>query len=237
MTLFQNWVRQATVTTSPAAWAVTVLVEAVLLVPALLMYFHALKWRTVAVFMLSGAVIIDWQVQISLVEVRICSSCANEPVSALPLSLLSSTAVQLIIGIITAVTCFGFIGLQFSRMQLSRNGLSVLVASLENVINKQKVALRDEQQSSSYLRMQTDELVRIIEAINIVRPIPKEYAWALASCSNVSTFMQLHEQAPGQLSPQPALMRSLPPTDSPIRSSISPARPTTEQCAHHCKQG
>lgn len=104
-------------------------------------------------------------------------------------------AVELITGILTAITCFGFIGLQFSRMQLSRNGLSVLVASLESVINKQKVALQEEQQNAVYRTQQADELVRMLEVINIVRPLPKEYAWALASCSNTSTFRQQVEHS------------------------------------------
>ena len=193
VTLFHNWTMQATVVSSAAAWAVSVIVEVVLLVPALLMYFHALKWRTAAVFMLSGAVMIDWQVQVSLATFEYAAATEMSP-SSLYTLLLSATAVQIITGIITAVTCFGFIGLQFSRMQLSRNGLSILVASLENVINKLKAALQQEQQQSGCLRVQADELVRMVEAINIVRPIPKEYAWALASCSNTSTFLRQHEQ-------------------------------------------
>ena len=192
--LWYNWSVQASVVSSAAGWIVTVVVDVVLLLPALLMYFHALRWRTAAVFMLAGAVMIDWQVHIYTMTFKYALTVLVTP-SALYTLLLSSTAVQLITGIITAVTCFGFIGLQFSRMQLSRNGLSVLVASLENVINKQKAALRDEQQNLAHSHIQSDELVRIIEAINIVRPIPKEYAWALASCSNTSTFRQQMEQA------------------------------------------
>ena len=194
VSLWYNWSVQASVVSSAAGWIVTVIVNVLLLLPALLMYFHALKWRTAAVFMLAGAVMIDWQVHVYTMTFKYALNVLVTP-TALYTLLLSSTAVQLITGIITAVTCFGFIGLQFSRMQLSRNGLSVLVASLENVINKQKAALRDEQQSLFYAYIQSDELVRIIEAINIVRPIPKEYAWALASCSNTSTFRQQMEQA------------------------------------------
>ena len=193
VTLWYNWSVQASVASAAAGWVVSVIVAVVLLCPALLMYFHALKWRTLAVFMLSGAVMIDWQVQLYTMTFKYALNVLVTP-SSLYTLLLSSTAVQVITGIITAVTCFGFIGLQFSRMQLSRNGLSVLVASLENVINKHKAALQEEQHQSGYLRLQADELVRMLEAINLVRPIPKEYAWALASCSNTSTFRQQADQ-------------------------------------------
>ena len=193
VTLWYNWSVQASVESAAAGWIVSVLVAIVLLCPALLMYFHALKLRTLAVFMLAGTVMVDWQVHIYTMTFKYSLTVLVTP-SALYTLLLSTTAVQLITGIITAVTCFGFIGLQFSRMQLSRNGLSVLVASLENVINKQKAALHEEQHQSSYLRLQADELVRMVEAINIVRPIAKEYAWALASCSNTSTFRQQIDQ-------------------------------------------
>ena len=192
VTLWYNWYMQATIVSAAAGWIVSISVTVVLLLPALLMYFHAFKWRTAAVFMLAGAVMIDWQVHLNRIQFQYATTALVTP-TALYTVLLSSTAVQLITGIITAITCFGFIGLQFSRMQLSRNGLSVLVASLENVINKQKSALHHEQRQSSYLQIQADELVRMVETINIVRPIPKEYAWALASCSNTSTFLQQHE--------------------------------------------
>ena len=194
VTLWYNWSVQASIVSSAVGWIVSAAVSLLLVLPALLMYFHALKWRTAAVFMLSGAVMIDWQVHMYTITFKYAASVLVTPV-ALYNVLLSSTGVQLITGIIAALTCFGFIGLQFSRMQLSRNGLSVLVASLENVINNQKTALQHEQHQASYLRVQADELVRIVEAINIVRPIPKEYAWALANCSNASTFLQLHEHA------------------------------------------
>ena len=194
VTLWYNWSVQATVVSSPVGWIVSVIVEVVFLLPALLMYFHALKWRTLAVFMLAGSVLVDWQVHLYTITFEYALHVLDTP-SPLYTLLLSSTAVSLITGIITAVTCFGFIGLQFSRMQLSRNGLSVLVASLESVINRQKAALLDEQQSSAYRALQADELVRMLEAINLVRPIPKEYAWALASQANTSTFLRSFEQA------------------------------------------
>ena len=194
VTLWYNWSVQATVVSAAAGWIVSAILVVVLLLPALLMYFHALKLRTLAVFMLGGAVIVDWQVHVYTMTYAYAPTVLNTP-SALYTLLLSSTAVSLITGIITAVTCFGFIGLQFSRMQLSRNGLSVLVASLESVINRQKAALADEQQNSAYRALQADELVRMLEAINIVRPIPKEYAWALASQANTSTFLRSFEQA------------------------------------------
>ena len=194
VTLWYNWSVQATVVSAAAGWVVSAIVAVVLVVPALLMYFHALRWRTVAVFMLAGAVMVDWQVHVYTATFEYASQVLRSP-AALYTMLLSSTAVSLITGIITAVTCFGFIGLQFSRMQLSRNGLSVLVASLESVINRQKAALAEEQQNSAYRALQADELVRMLEAINIVRPVPKEYAWALASQANTSTFLRSFEQA------------------------------------------
>ena len=220
VTLWYNWSVQATLVSAAAGWIVSVIVAIVLLLPALLMYFHALKLRTLAVFALAGVVIIDWQVHVYTMTFMYALDVYGTP-SDLYTVLLSSTAVSIITGIITAVTCFGFIGLQFSRMQLSRNGLSVLVASLENVINKQKAALTEEQHQSGHLRLQADELVRMLEAINIVRPIPKEYAWALASCSNTSTFRQQVEHCTTQ---QPMDKLAAPTTthSTPIVAARSP---------------
>ena len=184
---------QATWQASSVAWVISAIIALFLIWPAMLMYYHALKWRVMAVFMLAAAVLIDWQVHIALGSFIYASTVLSTP-SPLYTVLISSTTISLICGIICAVTCFGFVGLQFSRMKLSRNGLAVLVASLESVINKQRAVQKALQADVAAAREQADELARIIECINILRPIPKEYAFALASQANTSTLISLFDQ-------------------------------------------
>jgi len=189
-TLCSVWSVQATWQSSSAAWAISIVLSIILICPAMLMYYHAMKWRTSAVFLLASAVLIDWQVHINMGTFLYASSVLYSP-SALYTVLLSSTAVTLITGIICAITCFGFVGLQFSRMQLSRNGLSVLVASLESVINKLRTNLEYSENEVLKARKQADQMAKIIECINIIRPISKEYAFALATQANTSTMATL----------------------------------------------
>jgi hypothetical protein len=190
ITLWSVWSVQATWQSSPSAWAVSVILSLVLVCPAILMYYHAMKWRTSAVFLLASALIIDWQVHINMGTFVYATSVLSTP-STLYTVLLTSTAVTLITGIICAIACFGFVGLQFSRMQLSRNGLSVLVASLESVINKLKTNIEYSENEVLKARTQADQMAKIIECINIIRPIPKEYAFALATQANTSTMATL----------------------------------------------
>ena len=188
--LFYDISLQATWQSSPVAWVISALLAAFLVFPSILMYYHALKWRVSAVFMLSAAVIIDWQVHVSLGSFIYASTALMTP-SPLYSVLVSSTTIALICGIVCAVTCFGFVGLQFSRMKLSRNGLAVLVASLESVINKLRANQRALQAEVAAAREQADQLAKMLECVNILRPIPKEYAFALASQANTSTLLAL----------------------------------------------
>jgi hypothetical protein len=109
--------------------------------------------------------------------------------SALPADLLtatvSQTVVELVAGVIAAVICFVFVGLQFSRMQLSRNGLTVLVASLESVINKQKDSLKAETETNAVLRNQMTLLCKMMEHININTPTRTEYAFAMSMATTL----------------------------------------------------
>ena len=188
--LWSVWSVQATWQPSSGAWAISILLSIILICPAMLMYYHAMKWRTPAVFLLAFALLIDWQVHVNMGKFVYASSVLSTP-SALYTVPLSSTAVALITGIICAITCFGFVGLQFSRMQLSRNGLSVLVVSLESVINKLRANLEHSENEVLKTRKQADQMAKIIECINILRPISKEYAFALATQVNTSTMATL----------------------------------------------
>ena len=185
------WVQDASFRSAGWAWAVTTLINVVGVPLAMLMYFHALRWRIAAVFLFAICVMVDYQVQLAGLTFY------YEPgAKSLPSSLLSAdidaTIVNLIAGIIAAFICFIFIGLQFSRMRLSRNGLSVLVASLESLINKQKDQLRTEADINSQLRSQLTAALRLVEHINIVSPIPTEYAFAMASSAQLETFQALY---------------------------------------------
>ena len=218
VTLWADWSVQATFVGSSEAWVISAVLGVTLVCPAVLMYFYALRWRVTAVFMLSTALVVDWQVHLTMGEFVYQQSVLGAP-SALYTVLLSSTAVSVITGIVCAITCFGFVGLQFSRMQLSRNSLSVLVASLESVINKLKTRQTALQQEVTRQRAQADALVKLIECINIVRPIAKEYSFALAMSANMATFTALHDQSTASM--------LLPSASSPLvvhtREALSPS--------------
>ena len=188
--LWYSWSLQARWAGSVSAWVVSGALSLVLITPATLCYYHAVRYRVLAVFVMGVAVVTDWQVHMALGEFEYAATVLLTP-SALYTVLLSSTAVTLIAAVLCAIACFVFVGLQFSRMQLSRNGLSVLAASLESVIRELKHRLALAQAESARWRLQADNLTRVVECINIVRPIAKEYALAMASQANTSTWAEL----------------------------------------------
>ena len=124
------WVQDASLMSAGWSWAVTTLINVLVVPVAMLMFFHALRWRVAAVFLFAACVIFDYQVQLAGLKFYYEPGHQYLPSSLLTAN-IDSTIVNTIAGIIAAFICFIFIGLQFSRMQLSRNGLSVLVASLE----------------------------------------------------------------------------------------------------------
>ena len=192
VTLFHVWYMQAEVALTALGEVVSIVICAPLVVLALLCYYHALLLRVVSVFILALAVLFQWLISINLADFTYSSSLVASP-SSLYTVMLSSAVVSLVCGIVAAVTCFVFIGLQFSRMQLSRNGLSVLVAKLEALIAVQQQALMKANDEMVAAKKQTDGMARLVEVINTVRPIATEWAFALASQSSVATMLSVHQ--------------------------------------------
>ena len=180
VTLLYIWIQDANWTPSAAGWVVSIIGHVVLTGPAVLIFYHGIRWRVPAVVMQSAAIVLDWQVNVANLAFTLAAAPQSSPQPLYNVANISDAAVQLVAGIIALVVCIAFVGLQFSRMQLSRNGLAVLVASMENVIVKQRATIAVEQQRCTDMQGQIDQLIRIIECINIVTPINKQYAFALA---------------------------------------------------------
>ena len=218
--LWSAWAVQATFVSSPDAWVVSAMLVVFVIVPSMLVYFHALVYRVGAVFALAAVIIVDWQMHIAMGNFEYAASVLATP-TALYTVLLSSTTVTLITGVICAVSCFGFVGLQFSRMQLSRNGLSVLVASLEAVVNKLTVNQQHMAKELAKRAAQADSLAKLLECINIIRPISKEYAFALATMANMSTLAVLYDPTLSTAGPFSPEIQSLKTCTTVARSSTT----------------
>ena len=209
--LWYVWVQDATLQSAGWAWAVTSLFNALCVPLALLMYFHALRWRVVAVFMFAVCVMVDYQVQLVGLTFYYAPGFKNLPSSLLTAN-VQSTTVTLIAGIIAAFICFIFIGLQFSRMRLSRNGLSVLVASLEHTIHQLKANLRTEKTANVHKDQQVALLARMLELVNTASPIATEYAFALSMATTHASYTQLlYNMAAGSQSASSSTARGPPP--------------------------
>ena len=182
----------ATWTIQWQAWVILGFTQSLLLPTCVLLYLHALRWRMSAVLLFAASVIVDLHVSLSYTDYYLADEVQYGSTTWKVGSSLSvsSLAVNLICGITAAATCFIFVSLQFSRMQLSRNGLALLVANLEHINKTLKTQLGKAQAVSDKLQQQADALVCVIETINICRPLPQEYAFAMALYSNTSTFRQ-----------------------------------------------
>ena len=190
--LMYVWSVQASAGTSVGAWLVSVLVCGPLVTYAVLFHFHALRSRLLAVFALAGAIMLDWQAHLTMGGFAYTSTVLSTP-SALYTALLSSSDVTLLCGIVAAFTCFVFVGLQFSRMQLSRNGLSVLVATMEAAIRKHRHIIGAQEAELRTVRLQTDAMAKVLECIALLRPLHAHFSLALSSQANASTLRMLFD--------------------------------------------
>ena len=185
--LMSMWVMAATSRTPPWAWAVTSLLDGVMIASALLFIMHAVRWKVLGVVMFASAVMQDWLIGTSSIRWYLASSVPSAP-SALYELCVSATTVQLVAGIIACCICLIFIGLQFSRMKLSRNGLSALVASLEQVAKQLKEAVTKRDSQLMQQRQELNKLCRMLDCISLLSSHPTEYAYALSQASTYFTF-------------------------------------------------
>ena len=183
----QIWLVSAEPHLARWSWAVTVLLDVLVVPLCMLVYFHGLRWRVSAVFLFAAIVMQDWLVGYASLQWTYEAVGRGVP-SVFLHGQVSQEAVQLLAGIIAACICLAFISLQFSRMQLSRNGLSVLVASLEQTTAQQKADIARATTRSTTLRTQLDSVCRMLDFISLNSHLPTEYAFVLAFSSTFSTF-------------------------------------------------
>ena len=187
LTLQSVWAVSGTYEVAGWSWAVTLLLDALLVPLSMLLCFHALRWRVAGVFVFAAAVLQDWLVQYAAMNWTYAPYGDGVP-AALQRGLVSQEGMQLLAGIIAAAVCLSFIGLQFSRMHLSRNGLTVLVATLEERGQRQRAQLDSAAQVNDQLRQQLDAVTRMLDFITLNTPLPTEYAFLLAWSSTYATF-------------------------------------------------
>ena len=225
VTLWWIWVQDASFRSEGWAWAVTTVLNVVGVPLALLMFFHALRWRIAAVFLFAACVTLDYQVQLQGLTFSYAPGLQPLP-ALLATADVEQSVVNLIAGIIAALICFIFIGLQFSRLKLSRNGLSVLVASLEALIHRQKEQLQAASEGAAQLRLQLTLALRLVEHINVATPIPLDYAFAMANLAQLDALQALYAPSSSSLA-VPASAASKP---SPVMSVVG--RPSEVERLH-----
>ena len=185
------WRMDAKVAVSREGSALSLVVTLLVLNPSLLAYCHAVRHRLVGVAGLVVAVYVDFQ-----------NSLANAAVTYHPWAqrthaapglyavTLPTWALEVFTGIIGAASVFLFLGLQFSRLQLSRNGLTTLIARQQAQLSKLAASYTAQTDEVTALRGQADTLVRMLEVINMVRPEGKEFALALAQHVDVASMQR-----------------------------------------------
>ena len=185
--MFQIWVQPAVWDYSVAASTLAWPFDIVLMVLSCLWFFHALRTRYIGAFLFAASVIGDWFILVQSMTFRYHSAGSSLPAALLTAN-VSYTAISLVSGIIAAFICFVFIGLQFSRMQLSRNGLSVLAASMQANIARleDKLSARDE--SITQMKQQLSAVCRMIVYIGLNTPIHTHYAYCMAQATTLEAY-------------------------------------------------
>ena len=186
------WCTDAVVAVSWYSTLVSAIVTLLVLNPALLLFCYAVRIRLLGVFGIVAAVYVDYVFNLSGASITYSPWAlrSSPPSSGLYSVTLPTWAVEVFTGIIGAVSVFVFLGLQFKRMQLSRNGLTVLLIDLQSQVAKLKARDTTQTEEVAALRGQADAVVRMLEVINIVRPEGKEFAYALAQHAGVASMQQ-----------------------------------------------
>ena len=129
------WLVQANFHNSAAALVVTALVDYVLCTLSLLVLFHAMKGRLIGVFSIPVAMLFDYQLNLALMQWTYASDMSSSMIHVWP---VSAQAVSILTGLLGAIVCLLFVGLQFKRMSLSRYALAQQVAKLHAIIEAEK---------------------------------------------------------------------------------------------------
>ena len=154
-------------------------------------YSDGIRLRVPAAFLLAATFVMDYQIYLSSVTFTYAPSLTFTS-SLSTQVILSSSTISIICSAFAAFAGVCFIGLQFSRMKLSRNALALTLTRME--INTKK--LQEKNQKLEWECEKWSELSdlyqRQIEIINYVTPAHidnRNYALALAQTSNRSTAL------------------------------------------------
>ena len=212
--LWYVWVQDATLESDNWAWLGTTLLDLLLIPAAMLIYFHAFRWRIVGVFAFVVAVMADYQIHLLSMNF----SYAEPGTTTLPKALLtadvSEHAVTFAASIIAATICLIFVGLQFSRMRLSRNALSGVVGNMETHVKQLKTKQRASEQHIAQLQAQLTTMSRIQELIALCTPQATETAFTLAASTTHNHYFDLVAALSSELQLFPTAV----PLKSPSRS-------------------
>jgi predicted outer membrane repeat protein len=98
------------------------------------------------------------------------------------------TTYSIIVSAITAVMCFLFTGIQFSRMQLSRNALHVILNKAKSQIVILENNLGASQRQNATFERQTNDLSRMLELIAYCGPTYTDHSLALCFAKEKPTL-------------------------------------------------
>ena len=167
-----------------------------------LLAVHALRTRYIGAFLFAATVMGDWFIAFSGTTFHYLT--ASQQLSPLLLTAnVSYEAISLVSGIIAAVICFIFVGLQFSRMQLSRNGLSLLVATIQANVARLQDRLQASEDSSGQLKLQLVFMARAAAYVAINTPIHTDYAHCMAQATTLESFQAMRQLLTSSLLRQP----------------------------------
>ena len=210
--VFNIWVVAASYTPSVAATILCFVLDSVLCTVSVLFMFHAVKGRMIGILLLAAAVMLDYQINfytMSLTYTGVVTAPLTHSVT------VSASSLSLLTGLLAAFVCLLFVGLQFQRMKLSRSALARKVAKLQGEIDTQRRRAEVAERSARKRKMEQDILVKMMELINLCRPIAGEPTFLLAFAATAAES----RLARAVLDPVPAT----PSPNSPQPSKVSAA--------------
>ena len=190
-------------TPSAAASALSSLLVWALTIPALSIFFYALRYRLLGVVLMSAAVVIDYQIHVAAVDVTFAPSMlSSRASSALYATLMPSTVLVAIGGAVGAAASLLLLALQHSRMRFKQRRLARTVATTQSKLTtaqKETIAAANRQAKTLAL---CRELLRVVDAIHTARPgmtasarAQESLVWSMAGVASVKGCSLLQSAA------------------------------------------
>ena len=173
---FQVWITPADFHQSAAAIVLCALLDALLCSLSVAVIFRASRRRLAGVLLLSVAVLVDFQTNLFTASVVYTGNAAGA-LQTLP---VSSSVLATLLGALVAALALLLIGLQFHRMKLSRYALSSHISKLQESLRQEKQSRQEQQLSVRRLRLEADVMAKMMQMINLCRPVKDEHSVALA---------------------------------------------------------